>query len=401
VPRLFPFEALVYDTTVAGSLDLVTAPPYDVISDARRRDHLSASPFSVVHLDLAEGSSDPADPKSRYARAAHLLNDWEARGALVRTEEPIYFAYEMRFSTDGRPDRVRGVLGAIDLEDWGGGVVPHERTMPGPVEDRLRLLRATRTHLSPVYGTVDGPCPRLTTLLDVVTAVDPRSLLEDEQGVQHRMWPIPGDEPVAEWLAAEPLLIADGHHRYTTALHYRSERRAADGPGRWDRLLTFVVDAGSERISVLPFHRVQLRGDVPHLGTAASSLGEVLDAISDDDLVIGVAIARGSHVEYRTARLHGHPPAVRALHKEVLDGRSPTLELRFVPDAYQADASVRDGSAVAAWFLPATKPDRIRKVVQRGERLPQKSTYFWPKPRTGMVMMPLEPVSRSSRPRAS
>jgi uncharacterized protein (DUF1015 family) len=401
VPRLFPFEALVYDPAVAGSLELVTAPPYDVISDARRREHLSASPFNVVHLDLAEGSSDPSDPQSRYARAAQLLSNWEACGALVRTEEPTYFAYEMRFSADGRSQRVRGVLGAIDLEDWGGGVVPHERTMPGPVEDRLRLLRATRTHLSPVYGTVDGPCPRLTTLLDGVTAVDPRSFVEDEQGVQHRMWPIPADEPVSEWLAAEPLLIADGHHRYTTALHYRSERRATDGPGRWDRLLTFVVDAGSERISVLPFHRVQLSGDVPELGAAASSLSEVLGSISDDALVIGVAIARGNHVEYRTARLHGDPPAVRALHREVLDGRVPTLELHFVPDAHQADASVRDGSAVAAWFLPATRPDRIRKVVQRGERLPQKSTYFWPKPRTGMVMMPLEPITRSSRPRAS
>jgi hypothetical protein len=197
------------------------------------------------------------------------------------------------------------------------------------------------------------------------------------------------------------LLIADGHHRYTTALHYRNERREADGPGRWDRLLTFVVDAGSERISVLPFHRVQMGGDVPELGTPASSLGEVLSAISDDEPVIGVAIARSDHVEYRTARLHGDPPAVRALHREVLDGHVPTLELRFVPDAHQADAAVRDGSAVAAWFLPATRPDRIRKVVQRGERLPQKSTYFWPKPRTGMAMMPLEPIIRSSRPRAS
>lgn len=391
----------MYDPAVAGSLELVTAPPYDVISDARRREHLSASPFSVVHLDLAEGSSDPADPGSRYARAAELLRTWEAGGALVRTEEPSYFAYEMRFSHEGRSKRVRGVLGAIELEDWGGGVVPHERTMPGPVEDRLRLLRAIRTHLSPVYGTVDGPCPPLTQLLDSVTAVEPHSVVADEQGVQHRMWPIAGNEPIGGWLAAEPLLIADGHHRYTTALHYRSERRAAEGPGPWDRLLTFVVDAGSERISVSPFHRVQLGGTVPEIGTPAPSLADVLSALSDDDLVIGVSIGRGAGVEYRTVRLHGDPPAVRALHAEVLDGRVPPLELRFVPDAHQADATVRDGSAVAAWFLPATRPDRIRKVVQRGERLPQKSTYFWPKPRTGVVMMPLEPVTRSPRPRAS
>jgi uncharacterized protein (DUF1015 family) len=389
VPRLFPFTGLVYDDAVAGPLDRVTAPPYDVISDARRRGYLAASPFSVVHLDLAEGSDDPEAPDSRYARAAHLLEDWERRGALRRSDAPMYYAYEMAFALQGSAHTIRGLFTAMELEPWGVRVIPHERTMPGPVADRLRLLRATRTHLSAVYGTVAGPCRPLADLLEaVVSAPAPFEML-DEQGVRHRMWPVPGDTEVDSWLAESPLLVADGHHRYTTALAYRDEQHARHGAGTWDRVLTLVVDAATEHLPVLPFHRVQSAGDPPAIGDRVSRLEDVLAALSDDDVTIGSARREGDDVVYRVARLDGAPPAVRALHDLVLDGTAPDGSLRFVPDAGAADAAVVDEGALAAWFLPPTTPERIRAVVERGERLPQKSTYFWPKPRTGMVMMPI------------
>ena len=390
MPRLFPFTGLVYDHAVSGPLDRVTAPPYDVISDARRRSYLAASPFSVVHLDLAEGSDDPEASDSRYGRAAHLLEDWEARGALRRTDAPVYFAYEMAFPLQGSDQTIRGLFAAMELEPWGGLVIPHERTMPGPVEDRLRLLRATRTHLSAVYGTVAGPCRPLADLLDATVASPPPFETLDEQGVRHRMWPVSGDAEVGAWLAEAPLLVADGHHRYTTALAYRDEQHAAHGPGLWDRLLTLVVDAAAEHLPVLPFHRVQFAGEPPAIGDRVSRLDDVLAALSDDDVTIGSARREGDDVVYRVGRLDGAPPAVRALHETILDATAPDGSLRFVPDAGAADAAVVDEGALAAWFLPPTTPERIRAVVQRGERLPQKSTYFWPKPRTGMVMMPLD-----------
>ena len=386
---------------VSGPLDRVTAPPYDVISDRRRLDYLRASPYSVVHLDLAEGSEDPADPASRYARAAHLLADWEERGVLVRSSEPRYFVYEMTYTAPvvdapgGPACVIRGLLCAMDLEPWGGSIVPHEGTMDGPIQDRLRLLRATRTHVSAVYGLIDGPCEPLASLLGAAARRPAPYATVDEQGVTHRMWPLAPTDDVGAWIAPMRLLIADGHHRYTTALSYRDERHAAEGAGPWDRILTLIVDAGSVDVPVLPFHRLQTAGAMPAAqerdGERPEGATEALAACSDDEVVV-VTVRRTPGAEIRYDRMHltGGPPAVRALHEEILDRRAPAGSLRFVADAGAAIEAVRSGEAVGAYLLPPTTPARIRAVIERGERLPQKSTYFWPKPRTGMVMMPLD-----------
>jgi uncharacterized protein (DUF1015 family) len=389
MPRVAPFVGLRYDPAVTGPLERVTAPPYDVISDAGRRGFLEASPYSIVHLDLAEGTDDPADPESRYAHAGQLLEGWEEAGALVRDAEPRYYAYEMSFEREDVQHAVRGVLVALDLEPWGAEVIPHERTLPGPVQDRLRLLRATGTHLSPVYGTIAGPCPPLADLLREVVSTPSTEETHDEQGVRHRLWTLPGDLDVSTWLRSEPLLIADGHHRYTTALRYRAELDAAEGPGPWDRVLALVVDAAAEKLPVPPFHRIQLAGSVERVGDPVRDLEVLLQTLSDDGMTVGLATRAGETMEYRVRRLRGDPPVVCELHDAVLDTHVPDGGLRFVPDPLVADAAVADGEALAAWFLPSTTPDRIRKVIERGQRLPPKSTYFWPKPRTGMVLMPL------------
>ena len=183
-----------------------------------------------------------------------------------------------------------------------------------------------RTPISPrSTGRSAGPVRRWSDLLDDVTADPPDAELVDEQGVTHRRWSIPADVPIGDWLADEPLLIADGHHRYTTALAYRDEMRATSGPGPWDRLLTFVVDAGSERLSVRPFHRVQLSGDAPEPGRSGSDLDELLAALSDDDLRVGHRPSRGRGRRGADAcgTSTGEPPAVRALHDGLLDAVAP------------------------------------------------------------------------------
>ena len=410
MPRLSPFHGLVFDAAVVGPLDRVTAPPYDVISDQRRLELLGRSPFSVVHLDLAEGSDDPADPASRYGRAAQLLARWQEAGALRRAEAPSTYVYEM--SAPAPPPAsgahepsgitVRGLICAMELEDWGGTVLPHEQVMEGPVNDRLALLRATRTHLSPVYGIVDGRNEVLDGLVRETASGHAPFEAIDEQGVRHRMWPVLDGVADLGRPAAERVLIADGHHRYTTALRYRHERRRLEGPGPWDGVLTLVVDAAATHLPVLPFHRMQLAGDPPPpLGDPVPDLDAALDALSDDDLTTAIATAdtRGE-VTYRIRFLNGEPPVVRALHEQVLDTSVPAGSLRYTPDAREADATLRTGDAIAVYLLPPTTPDRLRAVVQRGERLPQKSTYFWPKPRTGMVMMPLDPSPGSTTARA-
>jgi uncharacterized protein (DUF1015 family) len=385
MPRVFPFEALVYDDAVVGTLDHVTTPPYDVISEPLRREYRS-EPLNIAQIDSGAGEG------AGYEGAGSLLRGWVDQGVLVRTPS-AFQAYEMRPSAT---ERVRGVFCAMELQDWGGDVLPHEETMPGPVEDRLRLLRATHTHLSAVYGMVRGPSPSLEDVLNEVTGGPPHAELVDEQGVTHRRWMISAEVPIGDWLADEPLLIADGHHRYTTALAYRDEMRVTSGHGPWDRLLTFVVDSGTERLSVRPFHRIQLSGAEPEPGRAVADLHELLATLSDADLRVGIVRRGSTGVEFTVRDLDGEPPAVRALHHAVLDAIAAPGWLRFTPDVDEAVAAVRSGEAVASYLLPPTTPDRIRKVVERGERLPQKSTYFWPKPRTGVVLMPLD--TRSTMP---
>jgi uncharacterized protein (DUF1015 family) len=413
VPRLFPFDGLVYDPAVSGPLESVTAPPYDVISDRGRLDYMRSSPFSVVHLDLARGPDDPARIEDRYAGAASVIEEWMAQGVLRRSGVPCVYAYEMSPPDGSRPGEgspgqggspdprlgshvVRGVICAMQLEDWGGSVVPHEEVREGPVHDRLELLRAIGTHLSPVYGMVDSDDGRIAAFVRAVAA-DPAPFdLVDEQGVRHRSWPVEAAVAASlelDRLEHEHLLIADGHHRYTTALRYRTERRATDGQGPWDGVMTLVVGSSPDGPPVAPFHRIQIAGEPPPAaGRPAAGLTQALDALADDDRTFAT-IRRNADgaVAYTVRGLDGPPPTVLALHTEVLQRMDAGSALRYVAEASDADDAVRSGSAVAAFLLPSTTPGRIRAVVERGRRLPPKSTYFWPKPRTGMVMMPLDP----------
>ena len=387
MPRVAPFRGLRFDPAVAGPLDRLTAPPYDVISGPTREGLRARSRYNIVHLDLASDVPDPS--RSGYERAADLLERWRRDGALAVDPEPSYYAYEIGFTLEGMSRVVRGILCALELEAPGGAVLPHEETMDGPVDDRLRLLRATRTHLSPIYGTVTGPSDALRDALGRTTANRPDANVVDEEGVEHRVWVMPGGTDVSGWLEDLPMLIADGHHRYATALSYRDERRREDGPGPWDRVLALVVDAATEPVSVLPYHRVQLTGPPPAPGRPVPGLAEALAEVDDTRLRYATISRNDGRVAYDIHDLDGEPPTVRVLHERVLDLIAPEGALAFTHDATDADRAVRDGAAVAAYLLPATTPDRVRAIVARGDRLPRKSTFFWPKPRTGMVMLPV------------
>jgi uncharacterized protein (DUF1015 family) len=390
VPRISPFVGLLYDGSRVGSLERVTTPPYDTIGLADQRRYLAADPHNVIRIDSPEAlPNDEADAK--YRRAASALGTWRAEGALVPTPGPRYYPYEMRFAYRGAERTIRGLVCAVELEEWGGSILPHERTMPGPVEDRLRLLRATRANLSAIQSIFVGPSERLADALDAAAASHPVAELTDEQGVEHRLWAVaaePGND-VGASLADVSLMIADGHHRYQTALRYRDEMREREGPGPWDRVMMLVVDAASQELPVLPFHRILRSGPVPTRGVRVRDLEEVLDELDDAKLRYGAA-ARGADgsLEHRVAELTGDGPTVCALHDQLLAGRDD--DLTFTPDPVEAEMAVRSGDAAAAFLLPATTALRVRDVVGRGDRLPQKSTFFYPKPRTGLVIRPLD-----------
>lgn len=382
MPEVAPFIALRYDQEIAGPLASLTAPPYDVVSPIAARALLSSSPYNIVRLegDASGGGEDD------HRAAGRLMTDWRRRGVLVETH-PSYFAYEMGFTLGGQRRTTRGLLAALGVEPWGGRVIPHEATSSKPVAERLGRLRAVGANLSPIHVIAPGPSPSLDSILRGAAARPPDSEVTDEEGVTHRLWSIDADEEIAAELRPQTCMIADGHHRYTTALAYRQEMRAAHGDGPWDFVLALIVDA-SQEAPVLPFHRIVVKGTVPEASRSTSSLDETLAALDDDSTLVGV-IRPGSdsEVEYGLVALGGPPPAV-----EALEPRLPTEEdsVRFSPDPLEADRAVRMREAVGAWLLPPTSASRIRASIDAGRRLPRKSTYFWPKPRTGFVLRPLD-----------
>jgi uncharacterized protein (DUF1015 family) len=383
-----PFVGLLFDGSIVGSHDLVTTPPYDVISDDERRHYLDASPYNVIRLVLGPDDTGDGGAGDKYRRAASELETWRSDGVLAPTERASFYPYEMRFSLHGRRRAIRGLVCAVELEDWGGSIVPHERTMPGPIEDRLRLMRAVRTNLSSIHAVFRGPSEPFASFLDDAMTHVPAATTSDEAGVEHALWVTDPNPEVATWLGPESLMIADGHHRYSMALRYRDEMRAEHGPGPWDRVMMFIADAAVQEPPVLPFHRIQTRGPHEPSGTRVRDLAEVLETVSDEKLVYGSAALEDGLLVHRIAEVPGTPPTVCALHERVLGDVDE--QLRFTPDAVEAEDAVRDLEAVAAFFLPPTDAARIRDVIDRGERLPRKSTFFWPKPRTGLVIRPLD-----------
>lgn len=390
MPNVAPFDGLVYDPAVVGSVAAATAPPYDVILADELAHFRRSSPYSITHVDLTEEASGAAR-EDQYTAAGRMFRRWRDEGALVRVGKPAVYPYEMSFTFQGVDRRIRGLILEVGLEEWGEGVVPHEQTMPGPVEDRLAVLRATGANLSPIYAIVDGPSGPQTEILERAAGTDPLLEVEDERGVVHRLWVEADVGDLPDWYRGRRLLVADGHHRYQTALTHRREMRGARGPGPWDSVMMLVVDAATEDPPVLPIHRVVRVSPMPDIpGHLVRDLGEVLAALREDDLRFGAAFTRDEELYHLVGRIEGDPPTVQALHDVLLAGMEGVREVRFVPDAVVAEEAIRDGEADLALFLPPARVGDIEKVIAAGGRLPQKSTYFWPKPRTGLVLRPLD-----------
>ena len=390
MPEVRPFVGLLYDAAVAGPLDELTAPPYDLISPDDQSRLYRASPYNVVRLVL--GKDEPGDNPSedKYTRAATYLRTWRTDGVLALTPEPSMYPYELRFRFGGEDRRIRGVIAEVSLDRSGRSIVPHERTMPGPIRDRLRLIRNVHANLSPVYTVFADASPQLSEALDRAMGAPPHGDVTDDAGTSHRLWVTTEEtETIAAAVRDRTLMIADGHHRYTVALAYRDEMREVKGPGPWDSMMMLIVDAGSEDPPVLPIHRVVDSNGEPtgRTGKKVRDMAEVLASVRDEDVTYGTVELEEGATVHHDASLDASPPTVSALHSRVLD-HMPGLELDFTADAVAAERAVVDRNASVAYLLPPTKVDRVWNVVRTGEKMPQKSTYFWPKPRTGLVIRP-------------
>ena len=410
-----PLRALRYEPQVAGPLADLIAPPYDVIDPEQRARLAARSAHNVVHVDLPQGDD-------AYATAAEVFATWQREGAVVREEEPALWALTQDYHAPGGGRRTRrGFLCRIRVEDYGAGRIrPHERTHPGPREDRLRLTRATRANLSPIFALHSDPEQVAWTALEPHVASQPSGEATDDDGTAHRLWRVGEPEVIAEVqaaLGAAELLIADGHHRYETARVYADEV-GGEGPHRF--VLACLVALEDPGLAVFATHRL-VRGLTPDqqegLADAIRRHFDIepvdradLEPRGDGPLALGYIdshFRRPFRLTLRDqqeadAALPGRSEAYRHLDTAVLealllkgaltmtdDDISHLRGLGYARDAEEALRLVDDGTYDAAFFMRATPVDQVRQVAAAGESMPPKSTFFYPKLATGLLFNPL------------
>lgn len=397
MPRFQPFPGLRYSPSHIRSLDDVVCPPYDVISDSDRVALEARSPSNVVRLELPhdDGSGD------RYQRARELLDSWRDGGVLHRDPQPCFYGYRMTFTDPaGRPSRTLGVIGALGLEPPGQGILPHEETTPKAKTDRLELLRATRANLSPIWGLSPG-----TGLSAHIKAPDhPVERVTDDDGIVHEAWPISDPGQLAAISAAvesAPVLIADGHHRFETALNYRAERSAAglEAPDD-DWVMALVVELTEDQLTVQAIHRLLV--GLPEGFDLTEALGEWFDITPTgpvDHTILERMDEAGALAVLTPAQAYLARPlagtseaATHDLDSSRLDvalAGLPPHQLLYQHGWDHCAAAVASGHASASVLLRPATVEQIAAISHGGVRMPPKTTFFWPKPRTGAVIREL------------
>ncbi|MEA2403049.1 MAG: hypothetical protein QOK00_3452 [Thermoleophilaceae bacterium] len=413
---LQPLRTLRYEPSAVGSLEDVIAPPYDVIDDELRARLAARSPYNVVEIDL---------PPS-YAQAAATMADWQGQGVLVREEEPAVWVLRQDYEAPGGERRARtGVLARVRVDEYGPGRIrPHERTHPGPKEDRLKLTRATRTNLSPIFSLFPDAEGVAGRAMEQIAAAEPFATAADLDGTTNTLWRSSDEDLVAELqmaLADAELLIADGHHRYETARVYADE---VGGEGEHRYVLMLLCSLSDPGLLVFPTHRLLtgLEDDtakqlaIREVLMRDFEVEELADAGELEPPADSTRVAFGymdsfHKKPYRVTlkdqsiadrALDGMPEPYRRLDTAVLealvlrgalgmseDDISHLRGLDYSKDLDDAIDAVQTGRADAGFFMRATPVDQVREVAEAGESMPPKSTYFYPKVPTGLVFNPL------------
>jgi len=401
--RIEPYRALRYDTTKVRAPD-VLAPPYDVVGPAERARYAGRSAYNAIHLELPE--PDVVGGLDRYEHAALLLSSWERSGVLLLDDEASLTFYRMTFTDElGVDRRTTGVVAALGIDSGRTGqVLPHEQTIPKDREDRLSLLRATGVNVSPIWGLSLAAGLGELCRAEVARAGASAFSARDDDGVLHEAWPV-FDRDVAERLSAlaarSPVLIADGHHRYETAAQFARERREDVGEreGPYDLVLAFVVELAEDELSVRAIHRLVSGVDPATLRAALAQwfevsrgpgeVGELQRAMSAAN-ALGLLCAEGSYLLAPRPKLYAvaEDGLDSSLAKAALLGAGP-VTVTYQAGADEVLRAVTAGEADAAVLLRPVTVAQIASVADGGRKMEPKSTYFFPKPRTGITFRPL------------
>jgi uncharacterized protein (DUF1015 family) len=417
-----PFQGIFYDPQRVD-LARVVAPPYDVISPADQRRYYQADPHNVVRLIAGDVHPTDTPEDNKYTRAAGFFRHWLADGILHQESIPGLYVYRHRFvdPINGQQRERQGILGVVELEPFGQGVLPHEQTHARAKADRLSLTRAVGANLSPVFALFEDPRSAVGPVIAPAIAESPRLSIRGEDGDQHTIWSISAAErfdKLAALFRASRLYIADGHHRYETALNFRNKQRVdhpeAPPDAAFNYVLMLLVDMADPGLTILPTHRLlhDFERFDPRLVDRLARRHRVVPRRDRAALIaamqeptpghrIGVVLAGGSRFTVDIEPPDAQDPVSRldvsALHRDILQrelGLEPAeLESeRYL--SYSRDVSalldrVESGAGQAAFFLRPPAVSDVVDVARAGQVMPQKSTYFFPKPASGIVFNPL------------
>jgi uncharacterized protein (DUF1015 family) len=424
------FRAFRYDLARVGSLSDVVAPPYDVIDPTLQDALYAKSHYNVIRLELSKESAADTAIDNRYTRAAACLRDWQADGILAQDSARSLYVYHQQFEVEGRSFTRRGFLARVRLERFGDGMIfPHEETMPGPKADRLQLMHATSMNLSPIFGLFPDTTNAVERRLDQAILRAPPLQATDHLGVVNRLWPVTDSQAVNEvtrLMHDKPVYIADGHHRYETALRYLEEKRKAgavrDSEAPANFVLMMLVSMSDPGLLILPTHRL-VRGlsdlraerlrellasafDVEVVGDGeqgARDAWELIQAADAQDVLGFGTVADGKwqlarfRAPLRMAELapkHStvwRSLAVSVLHELVLHHLlGGSHECRYVHLLGEVMGAVLARECDLAVLVPPATMAHVEEIAGQGEKMPPKSTYFYPKLLSGLVLHSLK-----------
>jgi uncharacterized protein (DUF1015 family) len=404
--EIVPFRGIFYDNSRVQGGD-VTAPPYDVITPEMREELYRKSPYNIVRVDFGIELPGDSEVENKYTRAAYELEAWEHDGILRRSDKLCFYAYRMDFEAEGRAMSLTGFYGLVKLVPLGEGVYPHEATHSKPKQDRLSLMEHTGCNTSSIYSLVGGQSGDVSGLLSEASAGQPYLSSTDDDGTVHSFWPVEDEALVArlqEALRDAKVFIADGHHRYETALAYQKMMHEQN-PGvpearPYDYVMMFLADIRDPGLAVLPTHRL-VTVDAEGIRERLSAHFEFESLAEGTDIVAAIRgrkHAFGLYTEEGSFALiykgNDHPdvaPVLRdldviVLHKLIFGTLLDVGNWGYEMDPDTVKEKVRGGEYDAAFFLNPTAVSDVEQVALEGLRMPPKSTYFYPKVQTGFVI---------------
>lgn len=412
---LKPFQAVRYSLNKVNIEDVV-CPPYDVISPEQQEQLYSRSQYNVVRLVLGKQYVDDKPENNRYTRAANFFQDWQKQGVLIQDQEPSLYLYQQQYTLNNEVKTINGLIGLVKLEPLGQTIHPHEKTLSAPKIDRLELMRACKTNFCPIYAVYDDKPGHVAAVLRALSSTGAPLFTINDGKVRHSLWAIshqPSINKLTHLLKEKELLIADGHHRYETALNYQKEMQsqgAAHGEQAYDYVMMFLVDMANEDLTVLPTHRliktaipvqklielIKANFQITEVNTVEKLLKIQTEA---ESVVFGLAakdkyfILKGSRAILSQRINLSYSLAWKSLDTAILNelilkplSLEPNKTLFFSEDTNLVLNQVQAGKTAYAFILQPTSLEQIMQVSQLGEKMPQKSTYFYPKPLTGLAI---------------